>query len=136
MRNRLHRPIVALGALALAATAASGAPHPGIARLVPAATLASLDAQTRTGEALRPTDPYCDTPDAVAANIIDSYGEQLVRSEPLGGGALDLWSSPELETWTVVYRRADGVACVASYGGGDLPYAEQAPLELAFHGSR
>lgn len=136
MRNRLHPCIAALGAIALIATAAAAAPRPPIASLVAPGTLSALDAQTRSGAALRPTDPYCDTPDAVAANIVDSYGERQVRSEALGDGALDSWFSPELETWTVVYRRADGIACVASYGGGDLPYAERAPLQLAFEGGR
>lgn len=91
--------------------------------------LAELDAQTRTGADLYATDTFCDHRDIVSASLIEDYREEMVEhAGMLGDRALELWASPEAGTWTLVYLRADGIACVADYGDGWQPDGPTHPM--------
>lgn len=91
--------------------------------------LAELDAQTRTGAELDATDTFCDHRDVVAASLIEDYHEEMIDHAGMPGErALELWASAEAGTWTLVYLRADGVACVADFGDGWTPDGSTHPL--------
>ncbi|HMO07387.1 MAG TPA: hypothetical protein PKD10_07025 [Paracoccaceae bacterium] len=91
--------------------------------------LSELDRQPRTGAALDPANPFCGSPDDVAASLVDDYGETVVASSGLPGDRLlELWASASAGSWTLVYHRPDGVACVADWGDGWSPLSGPHPL--------
>ncbi len=94
--------------------------------------LRELDRQTRVGASLAPSDAFCDHRDVVAASLAEDYLEEVVETAGIPGGRmLELWASEDAGTWTLVYHRADGVACVADYGEGWMPSAPPHPLMAA-----
>lgn len=81
--------------------------------------LARFDRIDRIGAAQLPTDPYCDHRASVIINLIEEYAEDLALSAFTPEGRhLDLWASDAAGTWTVIYTRKDGVACVVGSGIG------------------
>ncbi|MBZ4022101.1 hypothetical protein CKO11_06470 [Rhodobacter sp. TJ_12] len=79
--------------------------------------LSVFDAIEETGAAQSPDVPYCDRQPAVAATLSHDFGEHPRVKSPLPGErAVTLWASDLMGTWTAVYTRADGVACVVSSG--------------------
>ncbi|MCJ8138237.1 hypothetical protein [Falsirhodobacter halotolerans] len=79
--------------------------------------LAYYDAVTRTGMDQLATDPYCASPEMLAIDLGEVYGEDIVATHARDDGrSFDLWASPEMGTWTVSYTRPDGVACVIGSG--------------------
>ncbi len=55
---------------------------------------------------------------ALRAELEAKYGESRMLSTSSGGAALDIWTNPETGTWTIVYYRIDGTACVPISGTG------------------
>lgn len=108
--------------LALAGAAIATAALPALAAMKPAVQpidLSVYDAMPRVGEAQLPTDPYCDRPDTLAVSLGEEYGEEVMLSAMNPNGtSFRFWASDEFGTWTVSYRRSDGIACVVGSGTG------------------
>lgn len=111
--------VISLAAVALPVAAAMAPIGRPDVKVTYQADLATLDAVTRTGAALELEDPFCDTPEVVAISLVEDYFETLQFSLwGKGEARLDLWSANATGTWTLVYTRTDGVACVAASGTG------------------
>ena len=116
-KTRLALSVVAVMTVAAPVSASLWAGEDGAK-----ADFARLDAMTRIGDAQLATDPYCDARPVVLMNLTDSYDERLKSSVAQDDGALlDIWASDDLGTWTAVYTRHDGIACVAGSGVGWTP---------------
>lgn len=80
--------------------------------------LAYYDGVQRIGNAQLATDPYCATPETLAADLGEVYGEDIILSAARDSRQFDVWASGDAGTWTVSYTRPDGVACVIGSGTG------------------
>ena len=118
-RTRLAAAVAAAVMIAAPVSASlwPAAPSSGTAPASATLDLARFDAMTRTGAAQVAADPYCDVREVVLMNLSESYGETMRSSLQHGqGSVLDLWASDEFGTWTAIYTRADGIACVIGSG--------------------
>ncbi|MDD8021562.1 MAG: hypothetical protein PHX82_00430 [Paracoccaceae bacterium] len=95
--------------------------------------LSVFDAITETGEAQAANVPYCDHRPALLATLSHDFGEHPVTQSPVDTHRhVELWASEVMGTWTAVYVRADGVACVINSGIGWTPTSDPvAMLETA-----
>lgn len=81
--------------------------------------LAVFDAITEHGEAQAEDVPYCDQPARLNAVLSGDFSEsQRHQTQMPQGRSVALWASEDMGTWTAVYTRADGIACVISSGIG------------------
>ncbi len=81
--------------------------------------LSRFDAIIRTGADQLATDPYCDQRPVVLMNLSESYGEKLQEAyQPRAGSDVEISASDQFGTWTAIYTRADGIACVVTSGVG------------------
>ncbi|WP_339108741.1 hypothetical protein [Thioclava sp. GXIMD4216] len=72
--------------------------------------------------------PYCDKPAALTRTLDHDFAEKKRMQREIGDHrSIEFWASDIMGTWTAVYNRADGVACVLSSGmgweRGDSPVA-------------
>jgi len=81
--------------------------------------LSVFDTITEIGEAQSPDVPFCDHRSDLLAVLDHDFAESPRLQQPLEGArSVELWASDVMGTWTAVYTRADGVACVVSSGIG------------------
>ena len=58
----------------------------------------------------------CTARDALVANLTRLGEAQSGYGLSRGGQILEIWTSAEKGTWTIVLSRTDGIACIMSYG--------------------
>ena len=81
--------------------------------------LSVFDTITEIGEAQSPDVPFCDRRGDLLSVLDHDFAESPRAQRPLGEArSVELWASDIMGTWTAVYTRADGVACVVSSGIG------------------
>lgn len=81
--------------------------------------LSVFDTITEIGAAQSPDVPFCDRRADLLTVLAHDFAESPRAQRPLEGArSVELWASDVLGTWTAVYTRADGVACVVSSGIG------------------
>ncbi|MFD2173053.1 hypothetical protein [Rhodobacter lacus] len=81
--------------------------------------LSVFDAISEIGPDQGYDQPYCDHHAALGTRLSEDFGENARVKSPLPGNrSIALWASDEMGTWTALYTRADGVACVVSSGIG------------------
>lgn len=63
--------------------------------------------------------PLCDSHESVVDALAKGYSERLSAVGIAGGaGVLEIFSSPEGKTWTILVTDTDGQACVLAVGTG------------------
>lgn len=92
--------------------AMAGADTPSVISMV-----ASQPAQSQT-DSLSAEEPYCDLRKPLTDTLRHDFGEHLVQTKAQGPDGTELWGSDVMGTWTLVYHRQDGVACVIASGIG------------------
>ncbi|SOC08069.1 hypothetical protein SAMN05877809_104225 [Rhodobacter sp. JA431] len=81
--------------------------------------LSVFDAISEIGADQSPNVPYCDRHGRLGETLAHDFGEHPRVQRPLSNNrSVALWASDVMGTWTAVYTRADGVACVVSSGIG------------------
>ena len=81
--------------------------------------LSVFDTITEIGQAQSPDVPFCDHRADLLSVLDHDFAESPRAQRPLEGQrSVELWASDIMGTWTAVYTRADGVACVVSSGIG------------------
>jgi hypothetical protein len=79
--------------------------------------LSVFDTITEIGEAQAVNVPYCDHRPELLTTLAHDFGEHPVTQAPMDDHRhVELWASEVMGTWTAVYVRADGVACVINSG--------------------
>lgn len=132
LRKARHTCATYAGGIAVAAALAL----PGLAALAPLqgpppvvqpSRLAVLDAVVDLGPAQAVDEPYCTGAAEMAASLQGDFGETRLQSQDRADSTrLDLWAAQEMGTWTLVYIRRDGVACVLDSGTGDHDFGDNA----------
>jgi len=107
---------------------AAGRPMDDVGPDVHWGDLSVFDAVSEIGAAQSPDVPYCDHRHALLDTLDHDFAEKQRVITPLEQNrSVELWASDIMGTWTAVYTRADGVACVISSGvdwqAGDNPVA-------------
>ncbi|MER5173114.1 hypothetical protein [Thioclava kandeliae] len=79
--------------------------------------------------------PYCDQPVTLDATLNHDFAENMRMERKIGDQrSIEFWASDVMGTWTAIYNRADGVACVLSSGmdweRGDSPVAMLESAEI------
>lgn len=92
--------------------AMAGADTPSVISMI-----ANQPAQSLVPE-LNPDEPYCDLRTTLTQTLSHDFGEHLVQTKSQGPDGTELWGSDLMGTWTLVYHRQDGVACVIASGTG------------------
>lgn len=81
--------------------------------------LSVFDSISEIGAEQSPDVPYCDHRRALLDTLDHDFAEKQRVITPLEQNrSVELWASDIMGTWTAVYTRADGVACVISSGVG------------------
>ncbi|TQS70329.1 hypothetical protein ERN12_14370 [Rhodobacteraceae bacterium] len=81
--------------------------------------LTAFDAIEEIGEDQSAYVPYCDNRATLTATLNHDFAEVQRVNQPIDQNrSVELWASDVMGTWTAVYNRADGVACVVSSGTG------------------
>lgn len=101
--------------------------------------LSVFDTITSYGEDQTSTEPYCDLRETLVATLDYDFAEKpQVRSPMPMNRSVELFASDIMGTWTAVYTRTDGIACVVSSGvdweRGDNPVALLESEELLTQG--
>ncbi|MGO1117368.1 hypothetical protein ACTL6U_01580 [Rhodovibrionaceae bacterium A322] len=74
--------------------------------------------------------PTCNARDKVLSHLATKYSEAPVAVGVTSSGALlEVLSTGEGTTWTVILTRPDGVSCLLAAGEGWQPLAQQAVAE-------
>ncbi|WP_376875802.1 hypothetical protein [Albirhodobacter sp. R86504] len=90
--------------------------------------LSVFDTISTYGNDQTSTEPYCDLRQNVVETLDHDFAETAKANSPLADGrSVSLYASDIMGTWTAIYTRADGIACVVSSGidweQGDNPVA-------------
>lgn len=71
----------------------------------------------------------CGVRDSLVARLAEKYGEQQTGAGLGGANAmLEVWTSPETGTWTILLTRPNGVSCIVAAG---RHWREVEPAELS-----
>ncbi len=63
------------------------------------------------------TQTYCDLRPSVGARLRRDFAEEPTLAAQTGTGmTMELWTSDQLGTWTVVHHAPDGISCVVTTG--------------------
>lgn len=101
------------------AFADSGRPMDDNGPDIPFGDFSVFDAITRIGAAQPADEPFCDRREKLLQTLDHDFAEHPHLRSPLDARrSVELWASEVMGTWTAVYTRADGVACVVSSGIG------------------
>jgi hypothetical protein len=74
-------------------------------------------------------EPYCDIKSVLTNTLDHDFAEHPTAEQARDDGtSVALWASEEMGTWTVVYTRRDGKACVISSGTGWNPTRNAADI--------
>lgn len=90
--------------------------------------LSVFDTISSYGADQNSTEPYCDLRGTLVSTLDHDFAEKpKVRSPLPMNRSVELFASDIMGTWTAIYTRADGIACVVSSGvdweQGDNPVA-------------
>lgn len=127
--------VAAIGGLVLPASLAfsaidfhaderAGAPVPRVWAAIAGADTPSVISMVSRQEAqgatdqLTPDEPYCDQSKTLTRTLAEDFAERLVQTRSKSPAGTELWGSDLMGTWTLVYQRQDGVACVIASGTG------------------
>lgn len=81
--------------------------------------LSVFDTITRIGDEQTADEPYCDVRPTLIKTLDHDFAESSKAKSPLAmERSVELFASDVMGTWTAVYTRADGVACIVSSGIG------------------